>query len=98
MSDINEVPLEIIRLFESYTLQAIASGVHRCSARAVMNRVRWYLRIEKRDQLMECDNNWIKALLRNFVAKYPKYSSIFITQRKSRRKNGKADRCNSRAP
>jgi hypothetical protein len=63
------------RMFEKYTLDAIASG-RKLGAKAVMERVRWESEIE-RNQEFKVSNNWTAYYARVFAIKHPAHRRYF---------------------
>lgn len=85
------IPIDVVKMFERFALEVIASGRRHYSARAILHRIRWYENIERRRDDFKCNNNWTPALSRWFMAKYPKHDGFFETRESLKRKHSNAD-------
>jgi len=75
-----QVPIDVIMLFEKLTLEVIAAGHQRYSSDAVLHRIRWYFTVERGDREFKCNNNWTPELSRWFMYKHPQYDGFFATR------------------
>lgn len=75
-----DVPGEVIEMFERFTLEAIAGGMTRYSARAVLHRIRWHHHVERGDREFKVNNNCSAGLARWFMAAHPEHDGVFETR------------------
>jgi hypothetical protein len=75
------IPLEVCVLFQQFALRAIATGVKRYSADAILHRIRWEEQIERGIHDFKVNNNWTSHLARWFIANHPDKASFFETRK-----------------
>lgn len=74
---------EVWRHFEKFALQAANSKLKRFGARAIIERIRWHVGIEKKKgDVFKLDNNYGADYARIFLKKYPQYESLFETRKR----------------
>lgn len=76
-SELPGIPPNVVELFEQYTLQLVAAGFSRYSARAVLHRIRWHYHVDKGDRGFKCNNNWTPRMARWFMRKHPTQDGFF---------------------
>lgn len=67
---------EVYRLFERFSLQAARSG-RRIGAKAIVERMRWELRVETRGDDFKLNNSYVSRLARKFVERHPEHAELF---------------------
>ena len=80
----NDHPV-IWELFRRFTLEAIASGRQRFSARAIFHRIRWETMIKPTGDILNPDtgkpiklnNNWSPYYARKFLDEFPRARGFF---------------------
>lgn len=75
-----DIPSEVVVLFERLALQVAQAGHSRYSADAVLHRIRWTMNIERGDRDFAVNNNWSSQLARWFLAKHPELPKFFETR------------------
>lgn len=72
---------KMFELFERYALHAIASGHTRYSAKAVVERVRWHVTVERQaGEQFTFNNDYTSRLARMFIEKHPEHRDLFSTR------------------
>ena len=77
---LDDVPIEVMRLFEYYADQIVKLGFKRYSADAILHRIRWHMNIERGHREFKCNNNWTAPLSRWYMKKYPELEGFFSTR------------------
>lgn len=72
-----DVPREVAELFEKLALEIRAAGYERYSADAILHRIRWHHRIEKRNREFVANDHWTAPLARWFLARHPDCEGFF---------------------
>ena len=67
---------EVWEAFKRYTLQAVSAG-RRMGAKAVAERVRWEMAVEKGDDGFRLNNNAVAFYARRFMAQFPQHGEVF---------------------
>lgn len=80
---IRTIPDDVYILFATVTFQVIEAGHAHYSARAVIDRMRWHMIIERGDREFKCPNEWTVVLSRWFHARYPEHDGFFKIRRSS---------------
>lgn len=78
MTDISDVPPEVLRLFFDLTFQLIAKGWKQYSADAILHRIRWHYHVEMGRHSFKCNNNWTAYLSREFLRQHPHHDGFFV--------------------
>ena len=77
----DDVPPEVVRLFEQLTFEIMNRGFTRYSSDAILHRIRWHFHIERGERDFKCNNNWTSKMARWFIAKHPEHASFFETRK-----------------
>lgn len=80
MTDVSDIPADVVALFEQLALRIARTGFERYSARAVLHRIRWHYQIDKGDRGFKANNNWTPRLARWFMEKHPELDNFFETR------------------
>lgn len=80
------VPIEVCDLFEKIALEIKQAGWRRYSARAIVHRIRWHMKIERHEVAFKINNNVTPTLSRWAMKKNPTLMDFFET----REQTGKA--------
>lgn len=67
----------VYRLFERFTLEAIAAGHHHYSADAIVHRIRWHTGVETRGDEFKINNNYVRFMARRFAAEHSQHAGFF---------------------
>lgn len=81
MSEMDDIPPEVLDMFERLTLYAIDRGRRRYSADAILHRIRWEMQIEKGDREFKCNDHWTSVLSRWFMDRHPEHAGFFETRK-----------------
>lgn len=76
---INEHP-EAYEHFSMFAFQAINAGRQRFGAKAICERIRWYVAMEWKGEPYKINNNYVSRLARKFIDDCPQYSYLFETR------------------
>ncbi len=71
MTDIDDIPLDVLDEFEILAISVWRAGYTRYSSDAVLHRIRWHRHIERGDRDYKCNDHWTAPLARWFMAKHP---------------------------
>ena len=71
----------VYRLFERFTLEAIAKGHKTLSAWLIVNRIRWETTVVTRGDKFKITNNHIAYYARLFHALHPEHDGFFKTHK-----------------
>lgn len=63
--------------FERFTWEAIEAGRQHLGAKAIGERIRWYVAVESRNSEFKLNNNHLAYFARWFEAKYPQHEGFF---------------------
>lgn len=77
---IDEIPPQVVRLFNRFALEAFELGYQKFSAEVILNRIRWEEWVEKQNREFKCNNNWKPTLARHCMAAYPQLTGFFETR------------------
>lgn len=80
------VPIEVCDLFEKIAVEIKEAGWRRYSARAIIHRIRWHMKIERHQVAFKINNNVTPTLSRWAMKKNPLLADFFET----REQTGKA--------
>lgn len=69
----------VYSLFDHFTRQAVASGIPRYSAYAIVNRIRWHTTIETVGSQFKISNDHIPHLARMWLRENPAHKDFFVT-------------------
>lgn len=66
-------------LFERFALDAARGGWTHFGAKAVWERIRWYIRLETRDDYaaVKLNNNYTSRYARMFAERHPEHADLF---------------------
>lgn len=68
----------VFQLFERYAREALRRGKGRFGAKAVMERVRWEVYFDKKDDApFKINNNWTARYVRLLEEKFPEFRGFF---------------------
>ena len=65
------------KLFEKFSLIAIAAGHQKCSAWLIVNRIRWETTIVTKGTDFKISNDFIALYARLFHVRYPQHDGFF---------------------
>ena len=68
---------KIWELFLKFTMQVISRGYRHFGAKCVMERVRWYINVETKEDPWKINNNFAAFYARKFMEMYPEYLGFF---------------------
>lgn len=68
---------EIYNAFKEYTLHVISTGRKGYSAKAIIERIRWNLEVERRGEDVKINNNFTAYYARLFHAEFPAQDGFF---------------------
>jgi hypothetical protein len=77
---IEDVPLDVLNLYETLAFQIIAAGYKRYSSDAILHRIRWTMKIERGDREFKCNDHWTAPLSRWFMERHPEHEGFFETR------------------
>jgi hypothetical protein len=80
----NDVPPDVVDLFERMAMEVRKRGFTRYSARAILHRIRWHYHVEKGDADFKVNNNVSARLARWLMAKHPITMRDFFETRERR--------------
>lgn len=68
---------DIYEWFHYFTMRVIGRGYKRHSARDIIHRIRWELRIERTERRFKINNNWSPYYARMWETANPQYRGFF---------------------
>lgn len=72
---------EVYEMFERFTFQVISTGRKYFSARAIIERIRWYSQIEDNSVTFKISDHPMPFYARLFELKNPQYSGFFMKKK-----------------
>lgn len=72
-----EVPQEIMDLYEKFAFEVWRAGYRRYSSDAILHRIRWTMNVERGLRMFKCNDHWTSALSRWFMKKHPEMGGFF---------------------
>lgn len=81
---IHDVPLDVRKLFEKFSLDVAASGFDKYSSDAILHRIRWHEKVERKDRSFKCNDHWTSCLSRWMLRKHPELPLGFFELRERR--------------
>lgn len=74
----------VYKLFEDYSYQALRRGYKKFSAKAVFERLRWYIKMETVGEDFKLNNNYTAHYARKLMRENPEFAGFFdLRERKS---------------
>jgi hypothetical protein len=77
---LKQIPLDVITMFETLSLQVRDQGWEHYSSDAILHRIRWHFHVDKGDRTFKCNNNWTPDLARWMMQKHPDMDGFFRTR------------------
>lgn len=78
--DYNRDNPQIYTAFVRFAAQAVASGRPRFSAKAIIERMRWFTMIEAKEDDFKINNNYTTFYAKKFMREYPQHDGFFETR------------------
>lgn len=66
--------------FKRFALEARQSGVKKYGAKAIFERLRWHVMIERRGDDFKINNNYVSRYVRLLIGEHPEFNSFFSTR------------------
>lgn len=72
----------VYRLFKQYAFQVLRAGRNHYGAKAIFERIRWYLMFETNDpEGFKVNNSYVSRYVRMLVREHPEFEGFFETRR-----------------
>ena len=68
---------QVWKLFKKFTMQVIGRGYRHFGSGAIIERIRWFVNVETKNDPWKINNNYRSFYARKFMEMYPEYDGFF---------------------